>query len=92
MAFSCGSKRQPFGSAAASRSLSHRGGFHDSGRTRHNGQSVTGQQAICSRQFAPASPAPHSRHLASIAPRSERAVNGHPLPAAPGTAGQGEAR
>ena len=79
-AASCENVRQPGGSAPASRLESQEGTLRDKGRTRHNGQSVAGQQAICSRQFTPASAAPQSRHLASIAPRNDSVVIAHPLP------------
>jgi len=70
-AAACESERQQSGRFARLRLESHSGALRESGRTCHNGQSVTEQVATYSRQFMPASAAPQSRHFASIAPRSE---------------------
>jgi len=71
---------QPSGKASALRLVSHSGAVLDKGRTCQSEQSTIGQQETCSRQLAPASQAPQSRHFPSIAARRDGPLMAHPLP------------
>jgi len=69
-------RAQPGGSALGFRLANQSGAGLGSGRTHHNAQSVIGQAAMASLQWAPASPAPQSRHFASMALRKDARGSG----------------